>query len=382
MTEQITANIPSFALHHFKMENFKGIRSLEIDNLPANAPWIFLTGENGYGKTCVLQGLALALSREVEKLKISSLQADSSFRLQYQDNQDNLLRTIPSASGPEEFKWLACYGSARLDTYSESSTYEKSTILSLFDSRTLLENIEFKLSRWFFKKDVDPEYETRYESVTAVFKELLDLQDITVEKKTDKILYTEKTPDGEGYPSLPSGQMAAGYRSIIYTVGDMILKLFDTQPDTFDPRELIGIVLIDELDLHFHPKWQRRLPRLLSKIFPRIQFIASTHSPIPVLGGPKHSVLLKINRNLTDGITIERLEELEKQLPNLLPNTLLSSPLFGYQQIFAATHTKNKPVRSEDSYPEMIVNDVVSKRLKKFKNSDLEAQLKNALKSL
>jgi predicted ATP-binding protein involved in virulence len=382
MSEQMTDNKPSFALHCFEIKNFKGIKSLKVDNLPANAPWIFLTGENGYGKTCVLQGLAIALTNDVEEHTKPYMEEGSMFWLKYHENQNNLLLTIPDESGRVTFKWLACYGSSRLDTYAESSTREKSLTSSLFDSRTLLENIELKLSRWYFKKDVDPEYETKYKTVVALFKELLNLQDITVDKKTDKMLYTEKAPDGKIYSPLPSEQLASGYRSIIYMVGDMILKLFDTQPEVWDPKNLKGIVIIDELDLHFHPKWQKRLPRLLSKIFPRIQFIASTHSPIPVLGAPGHSVFLKVNRSRSEGITIERLGSVEKQLPDLLPNTLLSSPLFGFQDIFAATHSKNKPVRTEDSYPEIIVNDTLRKRLKKFKNSDLEKKLKNTLKSV
>lgn len=344
--------------------------------MPANAPWIFLTGENGCGKTCVLQGLAIAITDNVERHTEPYMREGSTFRLKYIEDQNNRLHAIPGESDPIIFKLLACYGSSRLDTYAESSTRERSLTSSLFDSRTLLENIELKLSRWYFKRDVDPEYETKYNTVVAIFKELLNLLDITVDKKTDKVLYTEIAPDGKGYPPLPSEQLASGYRSIIYMVGDMILKLFDTQPGVWDPKDLKGIVIIDELDLHFHPKWQKRLPRLLSKTFPRIQFIASTHSPIPVLGAPGHSVFLKVNRTRSEGITVERLESVEKLLPDLLPNTLLSSPLFGFHDIFAATHSKNKPVRTEDSYSEIIVNDTLRKHLKKFKNSDLESEIR------
>ncbi len=380
MSEQITDNKPFFALQCFTIKNFKGIKSLEVNNLPANAPWIFLTGENGYGKTCVLQGLAIALTNTGER-HTEYMEGGSELLFDFPENQKNFLLKFPDESGQVTFKWLACYGSSRLDTYDESSKREEGLTSSLFKT-TLLENIELKLSRWYFKRDVGHEYEIKYKTVVALFKELLNLQDITVDKKTDKVLYTEKAPDGKSYSPLPSEQLASGYRSIIYMVGDMILKLFDTQPEVWDPKDLIGIVIVDELDLHFHPKWQKRLPRLLSKIFPRIQFIASTHSPIPVLGAPGHSVFLKVNRSRSEGITVERLDSVEKQLPDLLPNTLLSSPLFGFQDIYAATHSKNKPVRTEDSYSEIIVNDALRKRLKKFKNSDLEKELKNTLKSL
>jgi predicted ATP-binding protein involved in virulence len=71
---------------------------------------------------------------------------------------------------------------------------------------------------------------------------------------------------------------------------------------------LAGIVIIDELDLHWHPKMQREIPQLLSKIFPKVQFIASTHSLVPLLGAPENSVLLKVNRTKEEGITIEKVD--------------------------------------------------------------------------
>ncbi|MCP4152148.1 MAG: AAA family ATPase [bacterium] len=286
----MTENKPIYALHTLRIEGFKGIKSLEVSNLPDNAPWIFLTGENGYGKTCVLQGLAIALAQDITPSHSPYLKVQNGGAKTWHSYYNNQEQSIQSATFGNPFKWLACYGSSRLDVYKEGSTYEKSVTLSLFDSTTLLENIELKMSRWYFKRDVSPEYGKKYDAVVAIFKELLNLQDITVDEKTDDIIYTEKASEGT-YPALPAKQLAAGYRSIIYMIGDMILKLFDTQPDVYDPGELKGIVIIDELDLHFHPKWQKRLPHLLSKIFPRIQFIASTHSPIPVLGAPANSVL-------------------------------------------------------------------------------------------
>ena len=43
-----------------------------------------------------------------------------------------------------------------------------------------------------------------------------------------------------------------------------------------------GVVLIDELDVHLHPKWQRSVVETLRKVFPRVQFIGTTHSPLVV----------------------------------------------------------------------------------------------------
>jgi len=100
----MTDNKPSFALHSFEIKNFKGIKSLEVDNLPANAPWIFLTGENGCGKTCVLQGLAIALTDTVERHTEPYMREGSTFRLKYIEDQNNRLHTIPDESSRVTFK--------------------------------------------------------------------------------------------------------------------------------------------------------------------------------------------------------------------------------------------------------------------------------------
>lgn len=339
-------NQPSYAVKWFKIENFKGIKSLEVENLPESAPWIFLTGENGYGKTCVLQALAMGIyGTESHTFQFGKQSPPVAIDIKITDTQNGSVlsgHSTTSGNVVEQMQVLdciTCYGSARLDSSSESSQKEMSPTLSLFDSRTLLENIELKLSRWYFKTH-DTEYQTKYKKVTNILKKLLDLKAIKVDKKSDKVLYIEKDRKGKSYSPLPSKQLAAGYRSIICMIGDMILRLFETQPDTFDPAELKGIILIDELDLHLHPIWQKRLPGLLSKIFPRIQFIVSTHSPIPLLAAPPDSVFLKVNRCESTGITIERLEQLEKQLPDLLPNTILTSPAFGFQEMWAGAENR------------------------------------------
>jgi predicted ATP-binding protein involved in virulence len=120
-------------------------------------------------------------------------------------------------------------------------------------------------------------------------------------------------------------KLASGHKNIIAMIGDMLIRFYAKQPEVIEPQYFCGIVLIDELDLHLHPKWQRQLPKLLSNVFPNVQFIASTHSVIPFLGAPENSVFLKVNRSQEQGITVERINI---DISNLLPNSLLTSPLF------------------------------------------------------
>lgn len=54
-----------------------------------------------------------------------------------------------------------------------------------------------------------------------------------------------------------------------------------------------GVVLIDELDVHLHPKWQRRVVAMLQQVFPRIQFICTTHSP-QIIGGVRPGEIIRL----------------------------------------------------------------------------------------
>ena len=63
-------------------------------------------------------------------------------------------------------------------------------------------------------------------------------------------------------------------------VFDLTRRLAQANPDLDDPAaEGIGVILIDEIDLHLHPKWQRTIVKNLPEAFPGLQFIATTHSP-------------------------------------------------------------------------------------------------------
>jgi len=85
----------------------------------------------------------------------------------------------------------------------------------------------------------------------------------------------------EGQERQPFNNLSDGYRNMIAMVGDIAWKAVQLNPHlgTKAPAETPGIVLIDELDLHLHPTWQRRIIEDLRRTFPKIQFICTTHSP-------------------------------------------------------------------------------------------------------
>lgn len=79
-------------------------------------------------------------------------------------------------------------------------------------------------------------------------------------------------------------QLSDGYRNTIGMVADMIYRCIQLNPHFGENvlKETPGIVLIDELDLHLHPNWQRHIVADLKRIFPKVQFVATTHSPFIV----------------------------------------------------------------------------------------------------
>jgi predicted ATP-binding protein involved in virulence len=74
-------------------------------------------------------------------------------------------------------------------------------------------------------------------------------------------------------------QLSDGERAFIALLGDLVRRLALANPELADPLAGHGVVLIDELELHLHPRWQREVVEKLRTSFPNIQFIATTHSP-------------------------------------------------------------------------------------------------------
>lgn len=84
-----------------------------------------------------------------------------------------------------------------------------------------------------------------------------------------------ETPSGE----VPLQEASLGYQTTISWVADLAWRLFTERPESETPLQENAIVLIDEVDLHLHPRWQRELRSHLLEHFPNIQFIVTSHSP-------------------------------------------------------------------------------------------------------
>lgn len=77
-------------------------------------------------------------------------------------------------------------------------------------------------------------------------------------------------------------QLSRGYKAVLSVIADIAKRLSMANPNSQNPLEEDAVILIDELDLHLHPKWQKEIVDDLKRTFPNCQFIVSTHSPFVI----------------------------------------------------------------------------------------------------
>jgi hypothetical protein len=73
--------------------------------------------------------------------------------------------------------------------------------------------------------------------------------------------------------------LSDGYQSAMNWIGDLVRRLVEAFPNKKNPLHAHGVVLVDEIDLHLHPRWQRTIVNQIREVFPHLQFIVTTHSP-------------------------------------------------------------------------------------------------------
>lgn len=396
---------PPISLKEIQIKEYKGIKDLVIEDIPKKTPWIFLTGQNGYGKTCLLQAMFMGLQNNPTDGISILAQGDFEIGIIFRDYDEEKKYKVTSNLYGKIFReslkkissvqFVFGYGPQRLSIQNSNVDLEKESKYStngygLFYQDGILLNIETYLKSWYYRSNLNDNitgapigsqlFKSYFESVIDIFLKLMpNLSRININTEIDRVVYFEKDSHGiELDKPRFFEQLASGNKVIITLIGDLIVKLMKNLGiGMITPSEFIGTVIIDELDLHLHPAWQKRLPQILSEIFPKIQFIASTHSPIPFLGAPEGSVFIKVNRDAERGIWAEKVDI---DISNLTPNTILSSPIFGFTEIFPVTHDENEPIRTEDTFKEIMHNDQLEKSLKSFLGTEKEEELRKLLK--
>lgn len=320
-----------FPLEYIHVKNFKSITDLKIDfpiDVDENRAWLFLLGENGVGKSSILQALAIGIKSSIETGDqiISSLIQKNKQKAEIlikERNNDNLIITVLKRKDKSIVQngrfnsFLLGYGSLRLSSEEglESKqnlnpvSYENllNPIKSLNDSTRWLKNI-FKTNKKLF------------DSIAYSIKKLLphDLKDNTLTILRNEIVF-------ENAPEIPFTNFSDGYKSTITLALDIMMKLSSGHADM---NKISGIVIIDELGNQLHPRWQMRIVNQLREVFPRVTFIVSTHHPLCLRGSHLGEVVLLRN--------VENEVEAICELPDpssLRVDQLLSSEYFGLSSL-------------------------------------------------
>lgn len=203
-------------------------------------------------------------------------------------------------------------------------------IASLFDEEAKLVNPE----EWLLQTDytaskrspVQAAAKARREQIKRILTTILvDVYDIRFPVPTlagDKPRVEFKTP----YGWIPIRSLGLGYRTMIAWMVDLASRLFDRYPDSPDPIAEPAVVLVDEIDLHMHPQWQRKIMSFLSERFKNTQFIVTAHSPLIVQAATDANIA--VLRREGDHVVID---QSIKAVRGWRVDQLLTSDLFGLE---------------------------------------------------
>ncbi len=203
---------------------------------------------------------------------------------------------------------LAYYGTGRLwDYHREKQTdiFETSTRTNGYiDSVSGTANVKLMMN-WFAKMTIQkyqnqenglgaiPELEAVFAAMEKCYNQITGSDHAKIQynigtKELD-VAYTDET--GEQM-RISINQLSDGYKSTISLVADIAYRMAVLNPQCLGNvcGETHGIVLIDEVDLHLHPAWQQRILNDLILIFPKVQFIVTTHAPEVINSVPKENV--------------------------------------------------------------------------------------------
>ena len=320
-------------IERIKLKNFRGYKDLELH---FNDNFNLIIGDNGSGKTAVLEALTVAMGafflgiRNVDSRHISY--QDIHIR-SFENSEEYLFPVTVEATGEinhQKLKWtrelngiknrttslkansikqlaqdfdskirkgeqinlplLVYYATGRLFDKirnKELEKKEKRQIASRFRSydRCLDAKSTYKqFVRWFKGKEL-AKIQKRSEEVNfelvrnAIIANIPDCENIFYEFDPDKQQGIKvRLSDGQ---TLPFHSLSDGTRNYLAIIGDMAYKCVVLNPHLKEKAlaQTRGIVLIDELDLHLHPEWQQKIIHSLRNTFPNVQFIVTSHSP-------------------------------------------------------------------------------------------------------
>jgi len=336
--------LPPFAyqrIRRIEIRNFKVIESLDLDipRGPAGEEGIpgalMMLGENATGKSTVLDAIALALlgTKQIAQLPIAGedfLRRESlvdseskptkpaSVLLKLEDESSVIRLDIGldgKFSGNEDpAVVLLGYGPRRFFAPGANHGNESADrIKSMFDPLVTLADPK----HWLLNCS-DAHFAL---AVRALRTMLLLPDEAVVDRQPEVPPRTRMIFELEGrVESLDS--LSEGYKTILAMGVDIMREMLNYWTDLESAH---GIVLIDELDTHLHPRWKMRIADRLRRALPEVQFLASTHDPL-CLRGYHHGEVQVLRRD--DAARIERIADLPN-VQGLSVQQLLTSEFFG-----------------------------------------------------
>ncbi len=207
----------------------------------------------------------------------------------------------------------------------QSQNRLEDTSATLFDDEALLANAEELILRIDYQAEKDKSNlaKRQRERIQEI------LLNILPEVKDLKIVHRESDFGSEVHFLTPDGwvrlkEMSLGYKTLISWVVDLASKMFIIYKGEEKPLEQPVIVLVDEIDLHMHPKWQRKIMDYLGNIFKRAQFIVTAHSPLIVQAAQDANLILL--KRVGDHVEVEN-DPIH--VKNWRIDQILASDLFG-----------------------------------------------------
>ena len=311
-------------IESFSIQNYKCIKDLAVDCRGADGEirqWTVLLGENNTGKTNVLRALALLRPKKTSyRTELDPVFKEVYMPVGVLETSD--VTVISSVSGerwgfaPEGRSYsiepfdlhLYGYGVSRYPARTALSEREGHPTETLFNSNARLSDFqEWLLQLDYSQKSGSEKSQKRLEKMHDLVRSDLfpGVTDFSFKKDGDNehvVVVFSAGKDGD----VRFEELGFGYQTSLTWLADLCKRLFELYPESENPLHEEAVVLVDELDLHLHPKWQRDIVPTLSKVFPRVQFIVTTHSP-HVLQSMAEVNLYVLRRDETSGeITVER----------------------------------------------------------------------------
>lgn len=213
---------------------------------------------------------------------------------------------------------IAYYGTGRLWDYhrrKKGDVFEKDNRMNGYiDCMDGTANVKLMMN-WFSKMTVKkyqnqelgmesiPELEAVCAAMETCYKRITGNDDVKIQFNIGSGELELVYRDGAGdMMRIPVDHLSDGYKSTISLVADIAYRMAVLNPQLLGDvcTETDGIVLIDEIDLHLHPTWQQRILKDLKDIFPKVQFIVTTHAPAVISTAKSENIIM-----LDDGAAYE-----------------------------------------------------------------------------